>query len=204
MTFDHRMPKGDHISLVMKTLRKARSLHAINQRLSKTRSSYHCSFFFQVGVEQKSRYLEGIMASHTLSIVILSKQLVNLPKQRRVNSGERQSKMERKSEKWEKIETERAKVGTKSTKAGTEWDGLGPIFFRQINTPRSVKPRFLRGFLIGIHVLWRKRFLPAVLKARRKMRKVISLVPLRSWFMLAAHLDWPRFSVRLGETSSRR
>jgi len=30
------------------------------------------------------------MASHTLSIVILSKQLVNLPKQRRVNSGERQ------------------------------------------------------------------------------------------------------------------
>ena len=84
------MPKGDHISLVMKTLRKARSLHAVNQRLSKTRSSYHCSFFFQVGVEQKSRYLEGIMASHTLSIVILSKQLVNLPKQRRVNSGERQ------------------------------------------------------------------------------------------------------------------
>jgi len=62
----------------------------------------------------------------------------------------------RNRDKWDKRGTKCSKNGTKCANNGTEWDRFFLLFLRWLSTPKSVNPRFLRGFLLGIHILWYK------------------------------------------------
>jgi hypothetical protein len=96
----------------------------------------------------------------------------------------RWDEMERKSEKQAIIGTKCMETGTECTEIGTVWDELYPSLFTWINTLRSVNTRFLRGFLRGVHVLWRKRLLPAVAIDARRTPKRKSVVPVQSLRLL--------------------
>ncbi len=118
--------------------------------------------------------------------IFLTKPLDCLSKRRHDSLG--RDEMGRKQEKCDKMRRKCGKTGTKCSKTGPKWDSWSPIRCLEINTRKSVYPRFFRGFLIGMQPRLDNARKPLVVNDGRKARKMISLVPiLESWGHTTSH-----------------